>query len=284
MLKRLISFGLFMVVGSAVVYAEPSVYGTDSEEFQRMYEADVSAPVSAPVSASSVTATPQQPATLTSLRRQIERQNERIDGLTTLVEGLSAQLFELQQQRGAVSAAPGTDNTELLKKLADMIDKINRNYVSKEELEQILAGMNGKSAPKSKKEKASTDQKVSLEGKENAALYTEGVRLFGKKQYNEAKERFVITDQKGYKPAASNYYLGEIAYYTKAYEDAIFYYKKSAGLYDKASYIDVLLLHTGISLEKTGQKDQAKLFYQNIVENYSGHRSAQIAKDKLKKL
>ncbi|MDD3592165.1 MAG: hypothetical protein PHO65_05960 [Sulfurovum sp.] len=224
------------------------------------------------------------PPTLTSLHRQIQSQNERIDGLTTLVEGLSAQLFELQQQKGTAVAPSNPENSELLRKLGEMIDKINSNYVSKEELRQILAGMDGKAVPPSVKPTPPSKQKAALGGQANADLYKEGVRLFGQNQYDEAKKRFVITDEKGYKPAASNYYLGEIAYYTKQYEDAIFYFKKSAGLYDKASYIDVLLLHTGISLENTGKKDQAKLFYQNIIENYGGHNSAKIAKERLKKL
>jgi len=122
------------------------------------------------------------------------------------------------------------------------------------------------------------------EGRPGSKLYSEGVRLFVKKRYSEAKKRFAITDIKGYKPAASNYYLGEIAYYTKKYEDAIFHFKKSAGLYDQASYIDVLLLHTAISLEKSGDKAQARAFYENIIENYQGKKSARIAKEKLKKL
>ena len=100
----------------------------------------------------------------------------------------------------------------------------------------------------------------------------------------KAQKRFEITDAKSYKPAASNYYLGEIAYYTKKYEDAIFYFKKSAGIYDKASYIDTLLLHTAVSLEKNGDKAQAKVFYENIIENYAEKKSAKIAKDRLKKL
>jgi TolA-binding protein len=78
--------------------------------------------------------------------------------------------------------------------------------------------------------------------------------------------------------------LGEIAYYTKKYEDAIFYFKKSAGIYDKASYIDTLLLHTAVSLEKTGDKGQARAFYENIIENYAGKKTAKIAKERLKKL
>lgn len=279
MLKYLLPLGIVFTLGSSsLLLAEPSMYGTNSEAFKQQFYADIDAqePVSAPAA--------QQP-TLTSLKRQIQRQNERIDGLTTLVEGLSAQLLQLQQQKSVAPAANGADNTELLQKLGEMIDRINRNYVSKEELEQILAGM-GTPQKKSVKtqEKKVEKKEESLKGKGNASLYKEGVRLFGKKRYSEAKKRFMVTDEKGYKPAASNYYLGEIAYYSKQYEDAIFYYKKSAGLYDKASYIDVLLLHAGISLEKTGKKDQAKLFYQNIVDNYSGKKSAQIAKKKLKSL
>ena len=139
--------------------------------------------------------------------------------------------------------------------------------------------------PISKKVVESSKTQVNnLAGKSNATLYSEGVRQFVKKRYSEAKKRFTITDTKGHKPAASNYYLGEIAYYTKQYEDAIFYFKKSAGLYDKASYIDTLLLHTAISLDKTGEKGQARIFYENIIENYSGKKTAQIAKDRVKKL
>lgn len=78
--------------------------------------------------------------------------------------------------------------------------------------------------------------------------------------------------------------MGEIAYYTKQYEDAIFYFKKSAGLYDKASYIDTLLLHTAVSLDKTGEKTQARVFYENIIENYPTKKTAKIAKDRLKNL
>jgi len=130
----------------------------------------------------------------------------------------------------------------------------------------------------------STSPSTSLNGNSTSKIYSEGVRLFIKQRYDEAEKRFTITDTKGYKPAASNYYLGEIAYYTKKYEDAIFFYKKSVSLYDQASYIDVLLLHTAISLEKTGDKAQAKTFYKNIIDNYPDKKSAKIAKEKLKKL
>jgi TolA-binding protein len=218
--------------------------------------------------------------TIAVLKRKVAQQEERIDGLTSIVEGLNASIAELKEV-GISTSGAGGNNTALLKELGEMIDKINDNYVSKEQLQRALKG---KYVPSSKSSKSKVKPKESLDGKSASKLYSEGVRLFVKKRYDEAKKRFTITDTKGYKPAASNYYLGEISYYTKKYEDAIFYFKKSAGLYDQASYIDTLLLHTAVSLEKSGDKDQARVFYENIIANYNGKKSAKIAKQKLKRL
>jgi len=223
-----------------------------------------------------------------SLQRMVMEQNERIDGLTSLIEGLSASLAELKsaQQHSSASVSESNETEKLIRDLGKMIDEINRKYVSREELSHLLR-TGAETAPAKKGTASVTSQEKQTDTLSRMApskLYSEGVRLFVKKRYSEAKKRFLLTAQKGYKPAASNYYLGEIAYYTKQYEDAIFYYKKSAGLYDKAGYMDVLLLHTAVSLEKTGKKAQAKLFYENVVENYPGKKAASIARQKLKRL
>jgi len=266
--KTVAQLGWMLVVSSLLLQAEPSVYGFGSSESNTH------------TSQSSVNSK----RTLSALKQHIAQQDERIDGLTTIIEGLSASLNELQMKQTHTPAVveSGQSNDALLQKLAAMIDDINENYVSREELQKAL-GKN--SVPKKSTTKTSVKkEKESLQGKSNATLYSEGVRLFVKKRYAEAHKRFTVTDTKGYKPAASNYYLGEIAYYTKKYEDAIFYFKKSAGIYDQASYIDTLLLHTAVSLEKSGDKGQAKAFYKNIIENYSGKKSAKISKQRLKKL
>jgi TolA-binding protein len=262
---------LSVVMGGTLLYAEPSVYGFGN-----------SGSGSSKPSISPKQMILQNRKTILYLKRKVAEQNERIDGLTSIIEGLSATLAQLQAKGGTAhgSAVQGGDNTALLKELGMMIDKINDNYVSKDELQKILKQQGKVDAPKKPEPKSGT----SLKDKPAAKLYSEGVRLFVKKRYSEAKKRFEITDTKGYKPAASNYYLGEIAYYTKQYEDAIFYFKKSAGLYDQASYIDTLLLHTAISLDKSGDKAQARVFYENIIENYPGKKTAKIAKERLKKL
>jgi len=270
--------GIYVLLGTSILLAEPSVYSY--RENVSNYD-DGSNRGRKPAK---VVIT-QNRDNIIYLKRRITELEERVDGLASLVEGLSITINELQAPGRLQQVTANTsniDNTALLKELGVMIDQINESYVSREELQKILKSKDSYIAPKKEKNNISTGE--SFGNTSNSKLYSEGVRLFNKKRYNEAKKRFTVTDTKGYKPAASNYYLGEISYYTKKYDDAIFYFKKSAGLYDQASYIDTLLLHTGISLEKTGDKAQAKAFYENILENYDGKKSAKIAKERLKKL
>ncbi|MEA1880211.1 MAG: hypothetical protein U9N11_06175 [Campylobacterota bacterium] len=220
------------------------------------------------------------------LERKISRQNERIDGLMSIVEGLSATVNELQQSKQANAVNHTQENAHLLKELGEMIDKINTDYVSHEALNKRLGNSQNNISLKKQIDIPVKEEKsqISFDSQSSAALYSEGVRLFVKQAFNEAKKRFLVTDEKAYKTAASNYYLGEISYYMKKYEDAIFYFKKSAGLNDKVSYIDTLLLHTAISLDKTGQKEQARIFYENIMSNYASKKTASIARDRIGKL
>jgi len=273
-IKMISNLLLVLFLTSLPLLAEYSEYGYNKE-----YNDGSEGPVRTSVPAKEVII--QNRKTITALKRKIAEQAERIDGLVSLVEGLNTSMAELKANPASSTVNNGNDNTALLKELGVMIDKINENYVSKEELQKALKGNYKPSSKNSKDQSVVND---SMEGKSTSKLYSEGVRLFVKKRYAEAKKRFTLTDTKGYKPAASNYYLGEISYYTKKYEDAIFYFKKSAGLYDQASYIDVLLLHTAISLDKTGDKSQARTFYNNIIDNYEGRNSANIAKERLKKL
>ncbi|CAA6801183.1 MAG: TPR repeat containing exported protein; Putative periplasmic protein contains a protein prenylyltransferase domain [uncultured Sulfurovum sp.] len=261
-----------LMVTSSMLFSEPSVYGN------------------ANFSTGSQN-TEYNQKKLLMLEQKISMQNERIDGLMSIVEGLSASVNELQHSSEPETVNNGQEKSSLLQDLGEMIDKINTTYVSKDALKKRLGNSQEENVPVKKREVASKDEtnkkednKKLLESQSSAVLYSEGVRLFVKQAFDEAKKRFLLTDEKAYKTAASNYYLGEISYYTKKYEDAIFYFKKSAGLNDKVSYIDTLLLHTAISLDKTGQKEQARIFYENIITNYAGKKTASIARDRVGKL
>lgn len=204
------------------------------------------------------------------LQQQVNELNERVDGLTTLIEGFNSTIYELQK------------NQSSLKILEGKIDRVRVECTKERDL-SVESRSDSQVTPNQVKN-SEHNNKNSESTKSNATLYREGAQFFQKKQYEKAKNRFLLMVEKNYKSASSNYYLGEIAYYTNKYSDAIYYFKKSAKLYDKASYIDTLMLHTAISLEKSGDKSQAKIFYQTIINDYPNKKSATIAQKQMQKI
>lgn len=221
------------------------------------------------------------------LRQRVQELNERVDGLTTVVEGLNASMNKLQTLQSGVSA-------EDFALLSAKVDRLSQNPSASntmpprgEQGNRVDTGTQAISSsikPTSNEPSEQGESASSFTGKSDADLYSEGVRLFQQQKFSESEMRFLATEKNNYKAASGNFYLGEIAYYTKKYKDAIFYYKKSAKLDDKATYIDTLLLHAGISLEGTGDKAQAKNFYESIISGYPDAKSAKIAKERLREL
>jgi TolA-binding protein len=103
------------------------------------------------------------------------------------------------------------------------------------------------------------------------------LRLFKKDYFTKAIPIFEELITLNYKPATSNYYLGEINYYRKKYADAISYFKTSAMLYDKSSYMPKLLLHSAISFEKIKDFSNAANFYSSLIDIYPDSREAKTA-------
>lgn len=73
-------------------------------------------------------------------------------------------------------------------------------------------------------------------------------------------------------------------YYRDKYEKAINYFKKSAVLYDKASWMPKLLLHSAISFEKVKDFDNATKFYGTLIDVYPSSEEAKIATKNISKL
>lgn len=270
-MKRTAVTVLLLLFGAASIEAKPTLYGPSNNELVLQGQLD------------------QHREIIMRLSQRINALNERVSGLTTVIEGLNRTIGELKSS-GALRSKQNEASGNLVL-LEAKVARLESECVKKNEIGSLTTSQPkskkssvGKSSAKSKSSSEKQKATVSLELKGNATLYSEGVRLFQKQKYDEAKKRFEITRRKGYKPAASNYYLGEIAYYTHHYNDAIFYFKKSAEIYDQASYIDTLLLHTAVSLEKTGDKVQAKTFYQTIIDGYPEKKSARIAKKKIRNL
>ena len=234
--------------------------------------------------------------TLQMLYNKMTEQQRKIDGLTTVIEGQNKEILELKEQLESQlnqqkSSSDDANRTyTMLLELGKSIDNINNTYVTRDELQNLLAGASRPTQTLNSSTFTSSQMSTPLENNSvdsnpvdanPADIYRKGVQLFSTRSYSAAKSRFEQMVAINYKPAASNYYLGEIAYYTHNYQDAVSYYKLSASLYDQASYMDVLFLHTAISLDKSGEREQAKSFYQHVIDTYPNKKSAAIARNRI---
>ena len=283
-------FYLALVLCSTLLHAEVSVFGAGDLKSKNPYGLSESEKVIF----ANKKATLQNAKEIRALKLKIEDMSESIEGLRSVVESLSEKIGQTGQKLHEVEtrksgadenevaslkaelAAQKTQNEKILKalkKLTGMIDSINADYVSRSELESVKKKLSKRSSIKKKS--------ASHTAKSNKQLLKEAIKLYRAKKYTEAADIFETLDAKNYKRATSNYYLGEIAYYQKSYSDAIVYYKKSASLYDKASYMPTLLLHTALSFQKLGDEQNAQRFFEAIMATYPGTPQAEMAKKNL---
>jgi len=244
---------------------------------------------------------------------EVDSLRERIDGLQTIIESISnssrnnklkLKSFDetntlnnknsSEYQKRLTESIQETnklilENSEKIEKIklaiaemSKLIDKINLSYVTKDEFNVLVNDVNkfkglvAKELKKNVKSKKSNLKKVS-----NADVAKKAKAYYDKKFYTKALVNYNRLIKSNYKPAYAHYMIGEINYYRKNYSDAIAYFKKSASLYSKASYIPVLMLHTAISMDKTGDKNNAATFYNAVISKYPESSAAKIAKNKL---
>jgi len=113
-------------------------------------------------------------------------------------------------------------------------------------------------------------------------LLSDARKLFKKDNFTQALPIFNKLIKASYRPAECNFYVGEINYYRGNYQDALYHFKISMKLYDKAKYLPKLLLHSAISFEKTGDNENAQNFYTTIVDVFPESSEAKQASKKIK--
>jgi len=222
------------------------------------------------------------------------------------LRSVSSQLLTLKEE----SDKQFNTNIEALKKalseLTVVVNKINSSYVSEtqfqknmdqfitraefEALKKVM-GVTNKSSSSSSSASSDSQSKVqsllaktNLSGEEKKFLIAEAKKEFDRMYFKYAIPIYEKLLEINYKPAESSYHLGEMWFVRKKYDTAISYFKKSAMLYDKASWMPKLLLHSAISFEKTGDKDNAKSFYSTLIDLYPSSNEASEAKQNLNKL
>jgi len=182
------------------------------------------------------------------------------------LENLQSQIDELKQQLSDNITLQNQNQNKIksvLDELSSLIDSINTNYVSKDEFNKLIK---------------KRSRKESISGKNGSQLLREAEKFLKNKSYENAAIRYKKLVDIRYKPARSNFKLGEISYYQKKYNHAIVYYKKSIALYDKAAYIPTLLYHTGISLSKLKKNKEASSFFNALKSNYPTSKEAKSLK------
>lgn len=228
---------------------------------------------------------------------KVETVAERLDGMQTILEGLiqssneqKMALQKLQEEKNDSNTSVNLDeiakqvsaNNEnvvqmkaLMEELSKLVDIINASYVTKEEFSLLLKQLKI-AAPETKAEPiAKMDPK---------ALEKKAKELFSQKKYHESKPYYEAMIQKKHKISESYFWIGEGHFHAKEYKESIYYYKESASKNEKAEYMPALLLHTGIAMEKIGDKTSARTFYHAIHAKFGNSPEAKEAKSLLEKL
>lgn len=244
-----------------------------------------------------------------TVNSKIDALRERVDGFQTVVETVvktsnqnSLDLNALLQNSKENAISQGERNQKiddliksnseniekirvLLTEMSSVVDVINKNYVSKDEFNNLVKEINDlKSLLGSKFQTASKPLHASTESMSVTQIFANAETSYKAKEYEKAKEYYAALLEKNYKGAYVNYMLGEISYKNKAYENAIAYYKESGVRVEKASYMPSLILHTALCMQKTKDLSGAKQFFSALVESYPKTAEAKEAKKILSRL
>ena len=115
-------------------------------------------------------------------------------------------------------------------------------------------------------------------------VFKEANSMYWGNNFDDARIRFAWLLEQGYEKAESSFFLGQIAFRQRRYNDAIVYFKQSAVLNDKASYMPVLLLHTIKSFQALNDNKSALTFAQSLIAYYPKSKEAAQARAIEKKI
>lgn len=220
---------------------------------------------------------------------------QNIEGLQSIVGGLGEANQKLNIRIADVESALKDDisvqieqikksqaeQSEKLDKLTEAVKALGAAMAAKTKTEKTDKKIDSK-----QEEKKSSKEQTKSAAKENAPDITKmepkavldlADKAYKDKKYSDAKKAFALLLDKNYKPAYANFMLGEIAYNSKQYADAIPYYRASVNLYDKGSYMPKLLYHTAISCDKIGDTANANKFYAALKQAYPDSAEAKAA-------
>lgn len=230
-------------------------------------------------------------STLEGVNSQYVKSTSRLIRLEEVYDDLDNNLTqEIQalrvyvEESRKIQEANNKQVKKILAELSSLVDSINSNYISKSEYQDKILTLNSKleldnnlseinqSLPNVVQAKSKEEPKPKLDEswkkKKNSEILELAVAEMNKNSYAQAQVKFEYLVAKHHKPARVNFYLGELEYKQKNYNNAIAYYKKSSAISTKGDYFPKLLYHTAISLDKIGDTKSANRFYKALKTNY----------------
>jgi tol-pal system protein YbgF len=220
-------------------------------------------------------------ATMGSVQKSVQdvqaNSGARLDTMSTQVQGLSDNLEEIKSRLGKLN--------QQLVDLQSAVQSIDAK-VSGSSPAGAVPGSSpkpaneGNSAPPAASNSASPAPSADM-------LYSNGLRDITSGKYDLARQEF-LDYLKYYSDTdlASNaqFYLGEIAYHQKQYQDAVAEYDKVLTAYPKSFKLAPARLKKGMALIDLGQKTAGVRELREVVRRYPGTEEERSARAKLKEL
>ena len=220
-------------------------------------------------------------ATMGSVQKSVQdvqaNSGARLDTMSTQVQGLSDNLEEIKSRLG-----------KLNQQLVDLQSAV-------QSIDSRISGSAPAGATPGTSPRPANDGNSAPPAASNAAspapsadmLYSNGLRDITSGKYDLARQEFL--DYLKYYSAtdlASNaqFYLGEIAYHQKQYQDAVAEYDKVLTVYPKSFKLAPARLKKGMALIDLGQKTAGVRELREVVRRYPGTEEERSARAKLKEL
>jgi tol-pal system protein YbgF len=226
-------------------------------------------------------------ATMGSVQKSVQdvqaNSGARLDTMSTQVQGLSDNLEEIKSRLGKLN--------QQLVDLQSAVQSIDAKVSG-----SAPAGTTPGTNPRPANDGTSAAPASGNAGSPSAGaspapsadmLYSNGLRDITSGKYDLARQEFLdYLKYYGETDLASNaqFYLGEIAYSQKQYQDAVSEYDKVLTVYPKSFKLAPAHLKKGLALIEIGQKTSGERELREVVRRYPGTEEERRARAKLKEL
>ena len=233
-------------------------------------------------------------ASLADTRANLQEMQRDLSALKGKVD----ELRYLQERQSDQSAREGSQKVRSLEgRLAKMDEELNEQRKLLKGQDEELRGLRealGRATEEKKEAKAKGTQgaeslgdKTSAEADPIKNEYEDILRLIDKKDYRPAISRFREFMKRNPNSELSDnaqYWIGECHYALKEFDQAILEFDQVRRKYPKGDKVPAALLKQGFAFAELGDKLDARLILQELIDRYPLSAEATRAKEKLKSL